>query len=289
LSLAVLLAALDQTIVATAVPKIASELGGFEQVSWVGTAYLLTSTACQPLYGSFSDIFGRRIMILFAISLFVLGSMGCGFAWSMTALIVFRAVAGVGGAGLLALVMVILTDIVPPQRCGQLQGAVGAIYALASIVGPLIGGLFTDHLTWRWAFHINLPIGAITVLVIVLALHLPAVPGSSRVKLQRVDWLGSLLVIASNVLLLLPTSWGGQDYPWQHPMVVSFYGVGAMMLAVTVWWEGWGCERYGGKRPLIAASLFRQTEIRAIFASVFAMGWVFFGFTYYFPMYYQVS
>ncbi|KAI8054244.1 major facilitator superfamily domain-containing protein [Syncephalis plumigaleata] len=288
LSLAVLLSALDQTIVATALPKIATELNGFEQVPWVGTAYLLTSTACQPLYGRFSDIFGRRVVILFAIVLFLLGSLGCGLAWSMISLIVFRALAGVGGAGLLALVMVILTDITSPKRCSQLQGAIGAVYALASVLGPLTGGLFTDHLTWRWAFYINLPVGAITILVIILALHLPSIPGSSKAKLLRVDWLGSLLVIATNVLFLLPTSWGGQEYPWRHPLIISLYAGGAALLGITIWWEGWGCERYGKKKPLITARLFKQPEIVAIFVNVFAMGWVFFGLVYYFPMYYQM-
>ncbi|KAI9592674.1 major facilitator superfamily domain-containing protein [Syncephalis fuscata] len=288
LSLAILLSALDETIVATALPKIASDLNGFEQISWVGTSYLLTSTVCQPLYGRFSDIFGRRIMILLAIVLFVLGSLGCGLAWSMTSLIIFRAISGIGGAGLLALSMVILTDIVPPKRCGQFQGAVGAIFAFASIVGPLVGGLFTDHLTWRWAFYINLPVGAITILVIIFALHLPPVPGSSKTKLRRIDWLGSFLIIATNTTLLLPTSWGGQEYAWNHPLIISLYCAGALILGATIWWEGWGCEKYGKKKPLITGSLFRQPGILAIFISVFAMGWVFFGLIYYFPMYYQI-
>ncbi|RKP08347.1 major facilitator superfamily domain-containing protein, partial [Thamnocephalis sphaerospora] len=287
LALAILLAALDQTIVATAVERIAEEFGGREQISWVATAYLLTSTAFQPLYGRFSDIFGRRALILIAIIIFLAGSLGCGLAWSMVALIVFRAIAGIGGAGLMSLVLIILTDIVAPKRSGQFQGAIGAIFALSSIIGPLIGGLFTDHLTWRWAFYVNLPIGAITVVVVVLALRLPPVPGSARAKIRRVDWAGSLLIIATNVALLLATSWGGQDYPWDHPAVIALFCVGAVFLAITVWWEGWGCESRGGKKPLIPGRLFRHRNIVAILISVFFMGWCFFCLVYYFPIYYQ--
>ena len=181
LFLALLLAALDQTIVSTALPTIVGELGGLTHLSWVVTAYLLTSTVAGPLYGKFGDLHGRKIVLQVAIAIFLVGSALCGIARSMPALIVFRAVQGVGGGGLIVVTISIVGDLIPPRERGRYQGLFGAAFGLATIVGPLLGGFFVDHLTWRWIFYINLPTGIVAMFVIAAALPAPATRRHHRI------------------------------------------------------------------------------------------------------------
>src|SRR5947207_1405828 len=178
LFLALWLAALDQTVVSTALPTMVGELGGLAFLSWVVTAYLLTSTVVGPFYGKLGDLYGRKILLQVAISVFLVGSVLCGLARNMLELIAFRALAGIGGGGLIVVTMAVIGDLIPPRERGRYQGFFGAVYGVATIVGPLIGGFFVDHLSWRWIFYVNLPTGVLALVVI--AAVLPPGPGRRR-------------------------------------------------------------------------------------------------------------
>jgi EmrB/QacA subfamily drug resistance transporter len=204
LMLAMLLAALDQTIVSTALPRIASDLHGLSKYSWVATAYLLTSAVATPLYGKISDMFGRKKIFQSAIIIFLVGSALCGLSQNMNQLIFFRGLQGIGAGGLMTLVLAIVGDIVPPRQRGRYQGYFGAVFAVSSVLGPLLGGLFTDHLSWRWVFYINIPIGIYALTTIAARLHLPV----KRTE-HQVDYAGAVLLAISVVTLLLATVWGG--------------------------------------------------------------------------------
>src|SRR6476660_7349126 len=187
-----LLAALDQTIVATALPRIVGDLGGISQYSWVFTAYMLTSTVTVPLYGKLGDAYGRKNLFLFAIVVFLIGSALCGLATSMTQLVVFRAIQGVGGGGVFPLSLAVIGNIVPPRDRGRWQGLIGAVFAASSIIGPAVGGFIVDNTTWRWVFFVNLPVGGLALLVISLTMPRRAAPKTK----PSVDWLGAGVLAA---------------------------------------------------------------------------------------------
>ncbi|CAG8706258.1 24451_t:CDS:2 [Dentiscutata erythropus] len=228
LGCAVFLAALDQTIVSTALPAIVSDFNGLDQIAWVATSYLLTMTSFQPIYGKLSDIFGRKATFLFAISIFELGSLLCGIANNMVSMIIYRAIAGIGGGGIIGLVLIIISDIVSAKDRGKYQGIVGACFGIASVAGPLMGGAFTDHVNWRWCFFINLPLGAITIIAIIFLLHMKIPTGSLLGKIKRIDFLGIIIMIASTVCLLLPLNWGGSTYAWNSPVIIALLCAGAV-------------------------------------------------------------
>ena len=204
LMLGMLLAAIDQTIVATALPTIVGDLGGIDQLSWVVTAYLLGATVTMPLWGRASDLYGRKSLFLVAIAIFLAGSALSGAAQDMTQLIAFRALQGLGAGGLMTLAMAIVAEIVSPRERGRYQGYIQMVFVLASVAGPLLGGLFADHVSWRWVFYVNLPIGAVTVALIVSALHL-----DTERRPVKIDVLGSALLAGGLTCLLLLTSWAG--------------------------------------------------------------------------------
>ncbi|GAA5798020.1 hypothetical protein HPULCUR_003418 [Helicostylum pulchrum] len=283
LQIALFLAALDGTIVSTALPKIGSDFEQMSIVSWVATAYILTFDAFQPLFSKFSDIFGRQVILYFGIVVFLFGSILCGAAKNMVMLIVSRAIAGIGGAGILSMVFIIFTDLVPLEQRGSYQGIVNGVFALSSVFGPLIGGTFTDYVSWRWNFYINLPIGAIAVVVLVLFLRLPTPQGKLSDKLKRVDYAGTVIVLAFSTLFLLALNFGGQMFPWNSaavivPLVLSVLLVGLLVIV----------ESKYAKEPLMPPRLFKNRSVVSVLTTNWFFGMSFFAALYYLPVYFQV-
>lgn len=277
LMLGMLLAALDQTIVATALPTIVGDLGGLNHLSWVVTAYLLTSTAVTPLYGKVSDLFGRKALFQIAIVLFLIGSALSGLSKNMGELIAFRAIQGLGGGGLFAMVMAIIGDIVPPRDRGKYQGLIGAVFAAASVLGPLAGGFFTDSLSWRWIFYVNLPIGIVALAVTSVVLKLPV----NKMR-HHIDFLGSALVAAAVTGILLITVWGGNTYSWTSGTILGLGVVSALLIVAFIYVE------QNSPEPVLPISLFRNRIFSVSSILGFVTGFLMFGAIIFLPEYQQV-
>ncbi|KAJ3212833.1 hypothetical protein HDU67_003574 [Dinochytrium kinnereticum] len=284
LALAVFLAALDQTIVAVALPKIAGDFKSLDQVAWIGTAYFLTATAFIPSYGQLSDIFGRKPVFLVAIAIFEIGSLLCGVATNMEFLIAARAIAGLGGGGIFSLVIIIISDLVEIRQRANYQGIIGAVFGVASVAGPLLGGVFVDRVSWRWVFYINLPIGVFTVGAVLVFLKIQKTHTTNVMKsLLQIDWLGTFLLITTVILFLIPLQGGGSLYAWNSPTVISLFVVGFVFLVMFVWVEGWYA-----KNPVIPFSLFKNMHVVATFATSMFVGMAFFVLVFYAPLWFQV-
>ncbi len=229
LMLALTLAALDQNIVATALPRIVSDLGGLAHLSWVVTAFLVASTATTPLYGKFSDIYGRKPAFMVSIVVFLVGSALCGLAQGMTQLIVFRAIQGLGAGGLITLAQTTIGDVVSPRERGRYQGLFAAVFAGCSVAGPLLGGFITDALSWRWIFYVNLPVGAVALALIAAGLRRRA-----GTRTHQIDYAGALLLIAATCCTLLVLSWGGSVYPWSSTPVIGLGAASVVLYAALV-------------------------------------------------------
>ena len=271
------LGALDQSIVATALPRIVGDLGGMAHLSWVVTAYVLASTATMPLYGKLADQYGRRPMIFTALATFLIGSVLCGLARDMTELIVFRAIQGLGSGGFMPLAQIIIGDLVSPQDRAKRQGSIAIVFAVTSILGPVLGGVMTDLLSWHWIFFINLPIGAFAFWSIARSLRKPV-----RTQAHRIDYLGSVLLTGTIVSLLLVLALGGTEWPWDAPQIKVCTALGAVLGA----WLVFHLRR--AAEPVLPPDLFanRVFNIASLVMALTFMGLM--GASVFFPLFFQL-
>ncbi|MBT2613492.1 MFS transporter, partial [Streptomyces sp. ISL-87] len=274
--LGVLLAALDQTIVGTALPTIVADLGGAAHMSWVVTSYLLAETVATVLVGKFGDLFGRKVIFQVSAVIFITGSFLCGLSSNMTLLILWRGVQGIGAGGLMVTSMALIADVVPLRERGKYQGAIGAVFGVATVIGPLLGGLFTDHLSWRWAFYVNVPIA---ILVVVAAARtIPSVRASGK---PVIDYLGIALVAVGASALILGTSWGGNEYAWDSGVIIGLFAGGLLALALFCLVETRAVE------PMLPMRLFRNPVFTVCSVLSFVVGFAMLGAMTFLPTYLQ--
>jgi EmrB/QacA subfamily drug resistance transporter len=278
LMLGMFLAALEQTIVATALPGIAAELSAAEHMSWVVSAYLLTSTAATPIYGKLSDLYGRKLMLQVAIAIFLVTSLLCGLAQSMTQLIACRALQGLGGGGLLAMAHATIADVVSPRERGRYQAYIASTFAVASVAGPVLGGLFTTHLSWEWIFWINVPFGLAALLVAERTLKRLHV---KRLR-HRIDYAGAVLIVAAVCCILLITTMGGNDVAWTSPLILGLGAAAVALFALAIWQERRAAE------AILPPRLFRNSTYAIATAATLLLAIIMMGGLVFMPLFLQM-
>ncbi|GHF06975.1 MFS transporter [Streptomyces spiralis] len=276
LMIAMMLAMLDNMIVGTAMPTIVGELGGLQHLSWVVTAYTLATAAATPLWGKLGDMYGRKGAFMTSIVIFLAGSALSGMAQNMGELIGFRAIQGLGAGGLMVGVMAIIGDLIPPRERGKYQGMMAGVMALAMIGGPLVGGTITDNWGWRWAFYINLPLGAVALVAVSAVLHLP----KKRAQ-ARVDYLGAALLTLGISSIVLVTTWGGTEYAWTSARIMELIAIGVAALVGFVFWQTRAAE------PIVPLHIFRSLNFSLMSLIGFITGFVMFGAVLFLPLYQQ--
>ncbi|UUU44967.1 MDR family MFS transporter [Streptomyces sp. NBC_00162] len=276
--IAMLLASLDTMITSTAIPTIVGELGGLEHLSWVVTIYTLATVASTPLWGKAGDLYGRKGTFLTSVVIFLIGSALCGAAQDMGQLIAFRAIQGLGGGGLLVGAMAIIGSLIPPREVGKYQGLMAAVSALSMIGGPLIGGAITDHLGWRWAFYINLPLAAVALAMVSVVLHLPKNTQAARPK---VDYPGAALLTTAITSTVLVTTWGGTEYAWASGQIIALITVSVLSTAAFLYVETKAAE------PILPLHVFRNRNFSLIALIGFLVGFVTVGGVFYLPLFLQ--
>ncbi|MFU8852412.1 MDR family MFS transporter [Micromonospora sp. SL1-18] len=285
LMIAMMLAMLDNMIVSTALPRIVFEFGGAGHFTWVVTAYVLGTTVSTPIWGKLGDLYGRKAVFLTSVVIFLIGSALCGMSGSsllggvqdgMIELIAFRAVQGLGAGGLMVGVMAIIGDLVPPRERGRYQGMIAGIMAIAMVAGPLVGGFITDHLSWRWAFYVNLPLGGVALLVLATTMHLP----KHRTE-HKIDWLGAALLSVGITAIVLVTTWGGKEYDWASPQIL---GLSALALVTLVLF---GFVERRAAEPILPLGLFANRNFALISIIGFLLGFAMFGSMSFLPLYQQ--
>jgi EmrB/QacA subfamily drug resistance transporter len=277
LMLGMFLAALDQTIVSTALPTIVGDLGGLDHLSWVVTSYLLAATASTPLYGKLGDMYGRKPLFLAAILIFLAGSMLSGLSQSMGELIAFRALQGLGAGGLMVGAQAIIADIVPPRERGRYMGVIGAVFAISSVAGPLLGGFLVEAISWRWVFFVNLPIGVLAVLVVAFRLHL-----HTPAQHHAIDYRGAGLLTAGVSALVLLTTWGGTEYAWGSGVILGLGVASVVLLGAFV------RQERRAEEPIMPLSLFGSSVFRVATGLGFVIGLAMFGAIIFIPLFLQL-
>jgi EmrB/QacA subfamily drug resistance transporter len=277
LMLGMFLAALDQTIVSTALPTIVGDLGGLNHLSWVVTSYLLASTVSTPIYGKLGDMYGRKPVFLAAIVIFLAGSMLAGLSQTMAELIGFRFLQGAGAGGLMVSAQAIIADIVPPRQRGRYMGLIGSVFAVASVAGPLLGGFFVDQISWRWVFYVNLPVGVLAILIVIFKLHL-----HTPQTRHRIDYAGATLLTGGVGALILLTTWGGTEYAWSSSLILGLGVAGVVLLAAFLWQERRALE------PIVPLALFRSSVFNVSSAMGATIGMAMFGAIIFIPLYLQL-
>ncbi|MFD2767320.1 MDR family MFS transporter [Micromonospora eburnea] len=285
LMIAMMLAMLDNMIVSTALPRIVFEFGGAGHFTWVVTAYVLGTTVSTPIWGKLGDLYGRKAVFLTSVVVFLVGSALCGMSGSsllggaqdgMIELIAFRAVQGLGAGGLMVGVMAIIGDLVPPRERGRYQGMIAGIMAIAMVAGPLVGGFITDHLSWRWAFYVNLPLGGVALLVLATTMHLP----KYRTE-HKIDWLGAALLSVGITAIVLVTTWGGNEYDWISPQILGLAALAAVTLVI------FGFVERRAAEPILPLGLFANRNFALISVIGFLLGFAMFGSMSFLPLFQQ--
>ncbi|KAI0710313.1 MFS general substrate transporter [Cerioporus squamosus] len=284
LALCILVSCLDSTIVATALPTISAAFDAGSVVSWVPSAYFLTSTAFQPLYGRSSDIFGRKAALCLAMGTFMIGSLAAGFARTIVQLIVLRGLAGAGGGGIVSMAQIVISDVVSLRDRGKYQGIIGVVVAFGFAVGPLLGGVLAEKAGWRWCFWVTLPVSACALAFVLFVLPLKPVEGNIGKKLAAMDYLGAALTLAGCTLVILPLIWGGVTFPWSSPVVLAPLCSGVLVVALFCLWE-WR----GARLPIVPMYIFKQVTVTGVYITMLVNGFVFYSSLFYLPQYFQVA